>query len=642
MAKKKNAALQMALFRLHLTNRCPTFPGIRPAPMRLSSSPMQPHPSPAQRRRASPTLAAAIVCAAACTVPACTSTKAPPVPQLDCSASSPRAAAGGGWPQWGLDPGHSGTTCAEGQPLASVLARIVIDENVAAEKQEMGGDLLVHYQQPLLVGDDVYLAHKAGQYVVCDPPGSGKPGCGAQAWSWQQWSERAFRWTSGALVQRWEFKSDWTPPPNGPTLFGWEPVFHAAVSGGTLWVPGAGGRVYQVNRDTGALLRTIDPFNVDARVFVTSPIVVDPDGNALYTALTLDPQDPWGFGTPPADAAGWLVRVTPGGVPTRVSFGALNPAAPLATGTCEVGFGGNVTRPLPPADVGGVAVAAPRVRCGVQRPAINAAPVVGKDGTLFLVSRAHRTERDSFLLALKPTLELKWAASLRDRLGDGCGVTVPADGDAKNGHCRAGARTGVDPSTNNLPAGRANDESSASPIALPDGGVLYGALTTYNGSRGHLLKFDEDGAFKASYDFGWDSTPAVFPHGGTYSIVLKDNHYNDGPFYLTQLDEDLEVAWKFTSFETRSCEAAPGGPVCVDDHPGGFEWCVNSVAVDRFGTTYANSEDGHLYAIDSGGKLRDRIFLDTARGAAYTPISLDDQGRLYPQNNGVLFVVGRQ
>jgi outer membrane protein assembly factor BamB len=292
--------------------------------------------------------------------------------------------------------------------------------------------------------------------------------------------------------------------------------------------------------------------------------------------------------------------------------------------------------------VGGVPVAAPRVRCGVQRPPLNAAPVVGADGTIFLMSRAHRTERDSFLLALKPTLELKWAASLRGRLSDGCGVTVPTDGTDKNGHCRPGAHAGVDPNTNNLPAGRANDQSSASPIALPDGGVLYGALTTYNGSRGHLLKFDKDGVFQASYDFGWDSTPAVFPHGGTYSIVLKDNHYNDGPFYLTQLDANLQPVWKFLSFETRSCAAVPGGaPVCVDDHPGGFEWCVNSVAVDQDGTTYANSEDGNLYAIDKDGKLRDRIFLDTALGAAYTPISLDDKGRLYPQNNGVLFVVGR-
>jgi outer membrane protein assembly factor BamB len=270
---------------------------------------------------------------------------------------------------------------------------------------------------------------------------------------------------------------------------------------------------------------------------------------------------------------------------------------------------------------------------------------VAKDGTIFLVSRAHRGALDSWLLALRGDLTLKWAASLRGHLSDGCGVLVPFG--AAVDQCRVGARVGVDPTTNAPPAGIVNDQSSASPVALPDGGVLYGALTGYNGVRGHLMKFDASGAFAGAYDFGWDSTPAVFPHDGTYSIVVKDNHYFDqasggGPYHLTQLDAALRPIWKFTSFETRSCAAQPSGPaVCTDDHPNGFEWCVNSVAVDRNGTVYANSEDGNLYAISAGGVMRDRIFLGTALGAAYTPISLDDQGRLYPQNNGVLYVVGQ-
>ena len=560
-------------------------------------------------------------------------------PDLDCRTGSPLAASG--WPQWALDPGHSGTTCAQGQPLSRIVAKVPVDDNLAAEKIEMQGDILVHYQQPLVVGDDVYLSHKAGTYAACDPPGSGGPLCGPQAWAWQAWSERAFRWTAGNLLQRWEFRSDWKPPPNGPTLFGWEPVFHAAVSSNLLWVPGGGGTVYQVDRLTGVLVQKIDPFSGDSRVYVVSPIVADAQGNAYYTALSLDPIDPWGYAAPPADAAGWLVKVTPAGVSALVSFTGLVWAAPGRDDTCEVGFSQRVyPLPWPPPDQAGVPVAAPRVRCGVQRPVINAAPAIGQDGTVFLVSRAHRTERDSFIVALKPTLELKWAASLRGLLADGCGVLVPSDGGKFN--CRAGALHGVDPATNAPPAGRGNDESSASPIALPGGGVLYGALTTYNGSRGHLLSFDAAGSFQASYDFGWDSTPAVFTHDGTYSVVIKDNHYNDGPFAITQLDARLRRVWQFVSTETRSCAlGADGQQTCVDDHPGGFEWCVNSVAVDRLGNVYANSEDGHLYAIGPDGKLRDTIFLDLAIGAAYTPVSLDDQGRIYTQNDGLMFVIGR-
>jgi hypothetical protein len=79
---------------------------------------------------------------------------------------------------------------------------------------------------------------------------------------------------------------------------------------------------------------------------------------------------------------------------------------------------------------------------------------------------------------------------------------------------------------------------------------------------------------------------------------------------------------------------------CVSDHPAGFEWCVNAPAVDRKGNVFVNSEDGGLYVIRPNGKLRDQLFLDTALGAAYTPLSIAGDGRILTQNNGHLFVVG--
>ena len=65
------------------------------------------------------------------------------------------------------------------------------------------------------------------------------------------------------------------------------------------------------------------------------------------------------------------------------------------------------------------------------------------------------------------------------------------------------------------------------PVVLPDGNVLIGVSTSYNFARGHLLKFNPQGGVLATYDFGWDLTPAVFEHDGTYSILIKDNHYSD-------------------------------------------------------------------------------------------------------------------
>src|ERR1700685_22907 len=95
------------------------------------------------------------------------------------------------------------------------------------------------------------------------------------------------------------------------------------------------------------------------------------------------------------------------------------------------------------------------------------------------------------------------------------------------------------------------DQASTAPTVLPDGSVLYGALDNYNYSRGHLFHFDATGKFLNSFTFGWDDTPAVYAHGGTFSIVTKDNHYQassycgfnndacrprgEGPYYITQL-----------------------------------------------------------------------------------------------------------
>jgi len=193
-------------------------------------------------------------------------------------------------------------------------------------------------------------------------------------------------------------------------------------------------------------------------------------------------------------------------------------------------------------------------------------------------------------------------------------------------------------------ASRMIDEASSTPTALPDG-VLFGTVDRYNFARGHLLKIDLNGNFVAAYPFGWDSTPAVYAHGGTYSIVIKDNHYEataycgaqgnpvctaraPGPFYITQLDANLNVEWQFQS-------------TTIDaNHPNGYEWCVNAPAIDSNGVVYANSEDGNLFAINQGGTLKQKIFQQLAIGAAYTPASIGGDGKIYSQNDGHLYVVG--
>jgi hypothetical protein len=564
-------------------------------------------------------------------------------------------AAGGGkargadpdWPQWGRTPGHGASAAGPAQPLGTILSDFVYDPFVPAATAEAHGNLLAHYPVPLLDGGDVYMETKTGTYVSCSPPGSGQPApCGPDAWDRQIWNVQKLHWTSGALSPVWRFETDWKPEPNAGHLAGWEPVFHPALAGGFLWVPGSGGSVFRVRKDTGAGTR-ISPFGaaIDPSIYVAGGLAADAAGNVYYNAIQLDPAGPWS-----RDALGaWLVQVRPDGTFRRAAFADLTPGGPPALAQCERQFGGATPLPFPPSPD----AAPPTGPCGSQRPGLNVVPAIGADGTVFTVSRAHFADRYAWLIAVDSSLTPRWAASLRDRLHDGCGVLLPPNGSP--GGCRAGASLGVDPTTNRLPAGRVIDLGTSSPVALDDGSVLFGAYTSYNYSRGHLLKFDAQGGFTASYDFGWDITPAIRQHDGTFSVLLKDNHYETGSYCgdpafcpaesgaydIVSLDAGLRPEWTFRNANTESCARQPDGSVtCVSDHPDGFEWCINQPAVDGEGVVYANSEDGFLYAIAPDGTLRSKIFLNLALGAAYTPLSIGSDGILYTQNNGHLFAVG--
>ena len=165
-----------------------------------------------------------------------------------------------------------------------------------------------------------------------------------------------------------------------------------------------------------------------------------------------------------------------------------------------------------------------------------------------------------------------------------------------------------------------------------------------------MMKFDSAGNFQGSFDFGWDSTPAVYSHGGTYSILIKDNHYETsglycnqispicqalppGPYYITQLDANLKIEWQFQN-------------TTIDvNHPNGYEWCINAPAVDSAGIVYVNSEDGNIYSLAQGNSgvfttPQQKKFLKLAVGAAYTPLSIGADGKIYTQNDGHLLIVG--
>jgi hypothetical protein len=469
------------------------------------------------------------------------------------------------WPQWGRSSLHNSATVVAGQRPQTQLAAITYDPFITQEKNESGGELLAHYQVPLVDNGMVFMEFKTGKYDSCNPPGSGQPyPCGPDAWNKEVWNERAFTWQNGKLTAIWNFKTDWKPEPNsdggaddGLGLYGWEPVFHAALWNGFVYVPGAGGTIYQLNESDGTVVTQHNPFGkeINPHRFVSGPLTIDAHGHVYYNVIQLDPTDPWG-----SDIHGaWLVRVEPDGSVHFVSYSKLAPAS------CN--------------------------GCGSQRPGVNVAPAISADGkTIYTSSTAHFYAFDSYMLAVNSDLTPQWNTSLTVDNGQIQGVIF--------------------------------DLSSASPVVLPDGSVLYGVLAP-DSDRGYMLKFSSTGQYLANYNFGWDDTPAVYTHDGTYSIITKDNHYDSGgPYYITQLNANLGIEWQYQSLDN-------------------YEWCVNAPAVDKNGTAYADSEDGYVFVINQGGTLKGKLFLQSAVGAAYTPISIGRDGKIYTENDGIMFVVGQ-
>ena len=559
-----------------------------------------------------------------------------------------------------------------GQSLATVHAHMVYDPFVDKEKAEeapfFGAPALtVHYQAPITDGNDLYMIMKTGTYTSCNPPGDwvfNGTACGPNTWNKMIWNEARFTWESGSLVEIWCFMSDWKPVPNATDsgfggLSGWEPVFHPVDANNFIYVPGATGSVWKVDKTKGTGTQ-IAPFNgvngVTAdNTFVSGPLTADANGNIFYNVIELNINgNPWGQNDV---TNAWLVKITPNDAATTVTYATLVPGAPPGNSfNCPATFFNlgdrGASLPWPPSPN----ATPPTQACGSQRPGVNVAPVVGvaQDGTetIYTASVAHFDSMVAYLVAVNSDLTPKWTASLQNRLTDGCGVLLviaPPNNTTTPNSCRNGTTVGVDPTTNANGSGIVSDEASSSPTVLPDGSLIFGALDNYNFSRGHLFHFDAQGNYLNAFSFGWDSTPGVYVHSATYSIVIKDNHYPGpaycgfnnpvcfslppGPYYISQVDANLNIEW---SFQSTTIDA---------QHPNGYEWCINMPAIDMNGNVYVNSEDGNIYELPQGHQgvfttPTGKKFLNIALGAAYTPLSIGIDGKLYTQNNGRLFVVG--
>lgn len=520
------------------------------------------------------------------------------------------------WTQWGRSAAHDSQSCAKGQRVEKILAEKVLDPFV---QNDTPYGSLDHLQVPL--------SDNEGRVFIV-----GKSGISGQPQTYV-WSEKAYRWQHDQLVEQWTLASDWKPAPlkTNTTNALWQP----AMAQRFLYLPGAGGTLLKVDKQHGHLVQKIHPFGgaIDPQRYVVGGVTADQDGNVVYNVVRLNASAPR---TADVDEA-WLVRVDKHGNIRKADYTQLIPDAPAPNALCYLTYTQmqpQPQRPWPPApQPDGSPTLPPQTACLSQRPPLDATPAIGADGTIFVVSRAHAAEHYGYLVALTPDLQLKWASSLRGHLDDGCGVLATV--------CRPGTAHGVDPLTNMQPAGVVNDSSSSSPVALPDGSVVFGAYTVYNGGRGHLMKFDRNGQYQGAYDYGWDITPAVYRHGHTYSLVLKDQYYPDEQYAITQLGPTLAKEWQYFASNTLDCQRLPDGTIDCEDTGYLFEWCVATPGIDRDGNVHVVSADGNLYVIGQGGIEKQRFLLERTSYAAYTPTALDNRGRIYAINNGKLFIVGR-
>ena len=111
------------------------------------------------------------------------------------------------------------------------------------------------------------------------------------------------------------------------------------------------------------------------------------------------------------------------------------------------------------------------------------------------------------------------------------------------------------------------DEASSTPTVLPDGSVLFGCgsiITTT--AAGIFFTSMPQGNYLNAYTFGWDSTAGVYQHDGTYSVVIKDNHYAGPAYCYFNNPVCTRSAARTVLRFTAECQSAGGVVLPKHDH----------------------------------------------------------------------------
>ncbi|MBC7194160.1 MAG: PQQ-binding-like beta-propeller repeat protein [Caldisericia bacterium] len=307
--------------------------------------------------------------------------------------------------------------------------------------------------------------------------------------------------------------------------------------------------------------------------------------------------------------------------------------------------------------------------------AINTSPVIGSDGTVYIVST------DSKLYAINPNGTEKWYYK---GPGDAQSLSSPVvDLDGTIYFGRGTTIYAINPDGTLKWSFKAGGLVESSPVISFDG-------TIYFGGGKYLYALDKNGNKKWEYTLGdstYKSSPAISPDGtiyigskdrklhavnpnGTKKWVFPTGNYitasptvgEDGIIYIGSTDHkfyaikpDGSKKWEidFGSNSTINSTAAIGfdgtlyvgvinkGLVAIN--PNGTEkwtyktryWINSSPAIDGNGVIYIGDESGYLYAIKPDGTLKWE--LDLKKKIYYSSVAIGTNSTIYVGSGSDLY-----
>lgn len=549
-------------------------------------------------------------------------------------------------------PQPFGTSAKTGKGCASSLVgmqvvKTIVQDQDADAINEAFGYLQEHEGAPLTSGDYVVIPSHRGF-------------TGRTTRSTDVWYVQGFKWVpsvsapNAVLTPLWSTDTTWQPTDSiistgpGSHTNAYAPALNGVIAGAFVYVPARAGKLLKINLATGAIAATINPFagtkydNYDRAITVGQPSLAALGTRIYYTVSAFD-QTSTSRSTEPYES--WLVSVAlPQGIAQITPWSALTAVAgvPGSNDPCEYPFGTSGT-PGPT----GPDSRAPTFGCGVQRPSFGAAVAENPaNGHLVAFSHANNALGAAFLLEIDPaapgtqaTPQTIRAMDTRGYARHGCGVRLPIAGACSVITAGGTTNLGFDPDFNGPVRFRSIDLVDSSPTVAPNGDMAIGSYdggTTFGGgydARGFGLAFRaSDGhVVGVNQAFWWELTPAVLPHGNTFSYLGDLQRFSDG---------DLRVAQLSPAFAIENSGTVPADPSAV-----AIDFLDAQTPFDASGVRYAVNGDGHLYQFGANGALVDAVALTNADGSVRSMETLagfharDAAGRIYASYAGNVYVI---